>query len=94
MRQEEYALRITQMSDKAYQDRWQTLSSDLRKQGTDCRTIDAEMTLIMQGLAVQVDRLLEHIKKRKTSIDKALQIKKNAEPIENEIPIEETKPNE
>jgi len=84
MDKEEFQKKIGELSNKTYQGNWEQLSKDIRFQASQFRTADPEMTFIMQGLAVQIDRHLSHITKRQAEIDRAATIISNALPIEEE----------
>lgn len=83
MTHEEYVKRI-QAIDTTNLDGWEKLAKDLRDRGIEFRLVDPKMTFIMQGLATQIDRYLDHVKSRQTVIGREIQIKLNAEPIDSE----------
>ena len=82
MRPSEYVERLQNM-DQEYLAQWIKLGADLREQGQEFRAIDPKMTFLMQGLAVQIDRYLAHIGEKQAEINRAIEIEKNAEPIDS-----------
>lgn len=80
MTPEDYVKRVQDI-DPSNLKGWESLAKDLRAQGSEYRSVDPTMTLIMQGLAVQIDRYLSHVKLCQTKIARAVQIKIDAEPI-------------
>lgn len=94
MDQSDYTRRIEELSNPAIRAGWVKLSEELRLEAFHMRAFDPAMTFVEQGLAVQIDRFLSHLKRRKAELDRAKQILKDAEPIEDsseeiEITVEE-----
>jgi hypothetical protein len=83
----EYAARIAEMTEPSYLEGWRKLAGDLRTEANNVRPIDPAMTFLEQGLAVQIDRLVSHVVKRRAELKRAEEILKNAEPVDSEIEI-------
>lgn len=79
-----YVNRINEMMEPDYQAGWKKLATDLREEGVTVRPVDAKMTLIMQGLALQIERFLSHSEERKHQFDREAAIQQNAEPVDSE----------
>lgn len=62
---------------------WVKLAEDLRVQGAENRPFDAQLTLIMQGLALQIDRYAAHVGARQAQFNREIEIVRNAEPIDS-----------
>lgn len=84
MTRDEYNTRIQKIDNLPG---WISLAGDLRKQGVEFRSVDAKLTLIMQGLAVQIDRYVSHITEKQEQISREVEVKLSAEPIDSEPDI-------
>lgn len=84
MTHKEYVDRLNKMMNADHRAGWTKLVSDLRKESADIRSVDAKMTLLMQGLALQIERFLSHGEERKQQFEREAAIQLNAEPIDSE----------
>jgi hypothetical protein len=87
MERTDYVSRITEMTQPPYLEGWLKLARDLRTEANSVRSIDPTMTFLEQGLAVQIDRLVSHVVKRRAELERAEEILENAKPVDSEPEI-------
>lgn len=62
---------------------WVKLAESLQEQAIENRPHDPQMTLIEQGLALQINRYVTHVVARQAQFNREIEIIQRAEPIDS-----------